>query len=365
MFPPAGDNGFVTVEALMSAMPRFALPHFQRGQVWRGDSISLLFESLMLDTPCGSIILWVPPGPVLDFGEPVDAWGTAQPDFLVVDGQQRLTALGLVLGSGQRWALNLAAVPAFWDAADVRPERRHRARPLFVPFPDEPTSRASDRRRAIHVANLRDLVALDEIERSGVAAWPYSARPAGSDVAALWESMSDGIRAIRTRRLQLVVKRREPLRAIVELYNRINSAGVTVRQEEKSFAAMVAFEPGAASWLRDCFAETHPHRVRGADPATLAHSTVVNREREQRFGFPLVHPHVRPDRFPPHGPGRRRPRRTACALGRSESGCRRARPAARCSTSRAGSWPPPAGSCVRSCAVTTTGSCRPPSRSGR
>ena len=134
----------------------------------------------MLDTPCGSIIVWVPPGPVLDFGEPVDAWGTAQPDFLVVDGQQRLTALGLVLGSGQRWALNLAAVPEFWDAADVRPERRHRARPLFVPFPDEPTSRASDRRRAIHVANLRDLVALDEIERSGVAAWPYSTRPTGS-----------------------------------------------------------------------------------------------------------------------------------------------------------------------------------------
>ncbi len=111
----------MTVDTLLDRLPRFALPHFQRGQVWREDSISLLFESLMLDTPCGSIILWEPPGEVLDFGEPVEAWGTTQPEFLVVDGQQRLTSMGLVLGSGQRWALNLAAVPEFLDTADVRP----------------------------------------------------------------------------------------------------------------------------------------------------------------------------------------------------------------------------------------------------
>ena len=39
VFPPAGDNGFVMVDTLLAAMPRFAFPHFQRGQAWRGDSI--------------------------------------------------------------------------------------------------------------------------------------------------------------------------------------------------------------------------------------------------------------------------------------------------------------------------------------
>ncbi len=84
---------------------------------------------------------------------------------------------------------------------------------------------------------------------------------------ALWAAMVEGVQAIRGRRLQVVVKRREPLRAIVELYNRINSAGVTVRQEEKSFAAMVAFEPGAASWLRT--ASPRPTRTRSRAPIRL------------------------------------------------------------------------------------------------
>ena len=171
--------------------------------------------------------------------------------------------------------------------------------------------------------------------------------PDGFDVAALWESMSDGIRAIRTRRLQLVVKRREPLRAIVELYNRINSAGVTVRQEEKSFAAMVAFEPGAASWLRDCFAETHPHRVRGADPATLAHSTVVNREREQRFGFPL---YIRTFALTAshHMDRDGADLEILPALLADPSWLQAGAARGRCSTSRARSWGQPPGFCARS-----------------
>lgn len=70
-FAPVDGNGFVTVDSLLAALPGFALPHFQRGQVWRGESISLLLESLMLDTPCGSIILWVPDGELSDYGEPV------------------------------------------------------------------------------------------------------------------------------------------------------------------------------------------------------------------------------------------------------------------------------------------------------
>lgn len=86
---------------LLDASGRFGLPHFQRGHVWHRDSVSRLLESLMWDTPCGSIILWRPEGLIDDFGEPVREWGTNGLEYLVIDGQQRLTALRDALRSRQ------------------------------------------------------------------------------------------------------------------------------------------------------------------------------------------------------------------------------------------------------------------------
>lgn len=295
MFPPADDNGFVSVATLLDWMPQLGLPHFQRGQVWRHDSVSRLLESLMWDTPCGSIILWVPTGSVADFGVPAE-WGTTSTDYLVVDGQQRLTALSSVLtsredsthkGQVEDWSLNLAAIPEFLPCADIAPTKRLRARPLFIPTPLPPPGEASEQRRGAFNAAVRDLVSVTRIEDQGVAAWPYEkAAPADSAVHDLWSRVASGVQAIRRRHLQVVIKRGTPLPEIVQLYNRINSSGVAVRAEERAFAAMVAYEPKASKWLRECFDSAHPDSP-GEPGQRPDRNTLLKRERERQFGFPL------------------------------------------------------------------------------
>jgi hypothetical protein len=87
------------------------IPEVQRDVVWEPDQVLRLYESIQLDYPCGSLILWEP-GPrdastichlvrpeILDKYRK-DAPGYRPKQFLV-DGQQRLTALtALAFGSG-------------------------------------------------------------------------------------------------------------------------------------------------------------------------------------------------------------------------------------------------------------------------
>ena len=87
-FPPRGGDGFVTVAELVKALPTLGLPHFQRGRVWDDRAVSMLMESLIDDTPCGSIILWRPAGRITRQGEVPGDWGEPEgkPRLLVVDG---------------------------------------------------------------------------------------------------------------------------------------------------------------------------------------------------------------------------------------------------------------------------------------
>lgn len=280
-FPPTGDNGFASIAELLSALPGFAIPHFQRGQVWRDDSIARLFESLMLDTPCGSIILWAPDQPIMEVGEPVPQWGTDEPRFLVVDGQQRLTALSLALGLDSSWAMNLAAFQEFRSLADQPPGTRQRRRGPFTQIPEPPGADASAQRMGKHESDTRDLVPLVEILELGAFAWPY-AHPANEH----WQRLATGVQQIPSRQLQVVIKRDTELPEIVSLYNRINSSGVAVRPEERAFASMVSFQPNAASWLRDSFTATHAP-LANDQPERAGRNTFLKREREKRFGFPL------------------------------------------------------------------------------
>jgi len=66
------------------------IPHFQRGLVWGAEATSLLLESIFLDTPCGTIILWEPVNPQRE-GLPLLRRETLR--YLIVDGQQRVRSL--------------------------------------------------------------------------------------------------------------------------------------------------------------------------------------------------------------------------------------------------------------------------------
>src|SRR3712207_1732228 len=84
---------------------KLALPEFQRSFVWRPPDIDLLLTSLVQDYPAGSLLL-LRAEPNMELAaravEGIDGDGQIDPDYLVLDGQQRLTSLSLALnGRGE------------------------------------------------------------------------------------------------------------------------------------------------------------------------------------------------------------------------------------------------------------------------
>jgi hypothetical protein len=84
---------------------KIVLPQFQRSFVWDAGDIDLLLTSLAKDYPAGSLLfLRVDPSNPLAWRpvEGIDVQSSAEPDYLVLDGQQRLTSLFYALtGQGR------------------------------------------------------------------------------------------------------------------------------------------------------------------------------------------------------------------------------------------------------------------------
>ena len=260
---------------LLQNLQTLGLPHFQRGRVWDDRAVSMLMESLIDDTPCGSIILWRPRGGIARQGQVPGDWGDPKhtPHFLVVDGQQRLTALNALWnGSGDvQWAVNLAAFPVFGL-------RRHRVQSPepFIPWPQEPSAKAGPTTRENYRLRTQHLVRLSDIRTSDT---PPRLDPSIDESA--WRDLVNRVRSADQRRFHVLIKRGGELPEIVNLYNRINSSGVPVRKEERAYAAMVSIDPKTPDWLRKCFEAAHPQEEDSSREA------VLKRERERFFGFPL------------------------------------------------------------------------------
>jgi len=90
-----------TVEELVEMFYNgiIAIPEIQRDFVWKADRIKLLIDSIYKDFPSGAIILWQPEGFIKDDllmllkADRLDLYNQKPPKYLLLDGQQRLTAL--------------------------------------------------------------------------------------------------------------------------------------------------------------------------------------------------------------------------------------------------------------------------------
>lgn len=83
---------------------KWSVPEFQCGFVWKATQVRDLAQSLWLDFPVGSLLLW-------NSGEPQEervAKDGANPSLWIVDGQQRTTALAIIFGRKPYW----------WSSAD-------------------------------------------------------------------------------------------------------------------------------------------------------------------------------------------------------------------------------------------------------
>lgn len=295
-------RGELTVTQLLELQSTFGIPHFQRGSVWNTDSIARLLESVFYGTPCGSILLWAPLHPER---EGIPLVHGERPEYMLIDGQQRVRSLIKVFASPSQatggdeeddatiadlpgggkhlWCINLARIkelegmilPDFIDY------------PLFMYLQDPRTTRSRYR---------YDLVPLQVLLSPGtdMGSW--------GDIRALGSKeniLADTLAALDLPRLcrQMLQQpfdvkvftetpRRYQLAEVVHMYNRINSAGIRVEAEERAYAALAGVYPGIGTWLQDLFHFVEGTNGSANDPLHLRDDG-LRRKKEARFGFKM------------------------------------------------------------------------------
>ncbi len=286
-----------SVQDLLLHYDLLGIPHFQRGLVWSEENTALLLESLYLDTPCGTIILWEPAEPEKE-GVPLSNSG--HPRYLVIDGQQRIRSLYNALGPKSEWSapdsgddeggesdelktprvwcLNLSRVPELNGLFDAGMSRY----PMFR-FIADPTREGA---RIRH-----NLVPLHFFFDGGHAEIRRLVRPLSTPEEALRRMeevrLGDGIRSLREKKVFFlkILGQEKRLADVVALYNRINSAGRRVEPEEKAFATLVSLHPPTSQWLRETFKAVHGGA--GVAAGYLERDEALERRKERNFGFKL------------------------------------------------------------------------------
>ncbi len=311
-FPPPDNNPFSDVETIVTLAYKLGLPHFQRGSVWKESDYARLLESLTLDTPCGAILLWKPIGLTEEFGQfGLKAWegGVANsiPEYLVLDGQQRITAMhrlffGYFNNQGSRetnseflhWGLNPYGYDRLAEHLTDKDSVLSK-QPMFVKLPKEPTPRdgkePSSFALKIYEKKMSKLIPLKDMLRHPYpdSLWSYSEQ----DVPKEFLQIVEGVRSIKSRKFQIIVKEQESpkgrydLREMVQLFNRINSSGVQVRVEEHAFARLVTIFPDANKWIAKVYNKVHQEGVPSKEKQSEVRNTVLQHQRERQFGFSL------------------------------------------------------------------------------
>lgn len=290
---------------------RLGVPHFQRGLVWPESSVARLLESLYYDTPCGSLILWKPRDPQAEgLPLPADQAAGDELEYLVIDGQQRIRNLYQAIGGIDTdslyqepesfeeqgpaletqtsretvWCINLERIPELSAHLDAGLSEQ----PLFVKVVD-PRVTGNPRYR-YNLVPLTELLAPSE--QDGRLDWEL-VKPASGDTSNLLASIDlrGRVRRILDREF-LVITRTETatenrLADMVELYNRINSAGMRVLAEERAFASMVAARPSISRRLQRLFLATHGSRSQGNDGSVELRDLLLARRQERHYGFKL------------------------------------------------------------------------------
>lgn len=220
------------------------IPEFQREFVWDPEQVKRLAESLYRDYPIGSFLLW----DSSEYHEAKTAQG-AQASLWIVDGQQRTTALCLLLGQK----------PYGWADAESWNEALERYDVMVNLLPDEgddqlefalpnPIRRKDPRwisvRKVLSVEKDEDLTSLaEQIEKDISRDSSEQAREFFGKVLArlyrLWK--------IRERDIP-IIKITHGVEDVAEIFARLNQEGTRVKEADVVLALAAVRNPG---WVRE------------------------------------------------------------------------------------------------------------------
>ncbi len=218
------------------------IPEFQREFVWDPEQVKLLCESLYRDYPIGSILLW----DSSEYQEAKTAQGT-QASFWIVDGQQRTTALCLLLGMKPFW----------WPDAQDWNKALERYDVMVNLLPDQSDDRLEFalpnpiRRRDPRWISVRSVLMKEKVEELTPLAQEIVKRashepdqrmelfgPVHARLQRLWQ--------IRERDIP-IIKIAHEAEDVAEIFARLNQAGTRVKEADIVLALAAVRNPG---WVR-------------------------------------------------------------------------------------------------------------------
>jgi hypothetical protein len=222
----------------------WSIPEFQRGFVWKSTQVRDLVESLWLDYPIGSLLVWNSQ----QQAEERIVRDAQRPTLWVVDGQQRATALCILFGRKPYWwsedwdkmlkkydirfDVDATQPPYFWVTnAVIRKAKPHRYIPVSQLLVLD-LSRDQDQQSLMELARKVKLQGFCD----------------GRDVMEVYARL-DRVRKIREQDIVTITISQE-LEDVVEIFSRLNSKGTRVTEADIYLGVVAARSPG---WVRDTF----------------------------------------------------------------------------------------------------------------
>ncbi len=219
------------------------IPEFQREFVWDPEQVKLLAESLYRDYPVGSFLLW----DSSEYQEAKTAEGT-QASLWIVDGQQRTTALCLLLGQKPYWWGDSKSWNDALERYDVMvnllPDGDNEHLEFALP---NPVRRRDPRwiciRRILSLEKVEDLTLLTQEIVQRISPDPAQIMELFGTVHArlqrLWQ--------IREREIP-IIKISHEVEDVAEIFARLNQAGTRVKEADVVLALVAVRNPG---WVRE------------------------------------------------------------------------------------------------------------------
>jgi hypothetical protein len=225
---------------------RWSIPEFQRGFVWKPTQVRDLAESLWLDYPIGSLLVWNS-GHQAQERIAVDA---QRPSQWLVDGQQRTTALCVLFGRKPYWWASSDEWNKTLKRYDIRFDIDAKQPPFFW------VANAGIRKaKGSRYVRLCDLLVLDTQKEQDQKQLTDMAREIkaqglcdGMDAMEVFTRL-DRVRKIREKEIVTVTVDHE-LEDVVEIFSRLNSRGTRVTEADIYLGVVAARNP---KWVRDTF----------------------------------------------------------------------------------------------------------------
>lgn len=224
----------------------WSVPEFQRGFVWKTTQVRDLAESLWLDFPIGSLLLWSSSGPQ----EARAARDGNVPSLWIVDGQQRTTALAILFGYKPYWWPAVDDWNKTMTRYDIRFDVEATEQPFFLIA--NAAIRKAHGDRYVPLRTLLPLDPKDEGDQEKLEA--LAARIKEQDLCHGLNALGvyaklERVRQIRDRDIITVTVSHE-LEDVVEIFSRLNSRGTRVTEADIYLGIVASRNPG---WVRDDF----------------------------------------------------------------------------------------------------------------